>query len=867
MSDFQAVSYVVDFKFDASDVLKSLKKIREFVKDIFKSLERINFSGAFSGLSEALGGINSTTEALRTQREELERIRGLQRETRQDRASSNEADNFNLFDGIGENFNKGLSNSIKSTLSSSWKEALSQFTSTDFELRSGVSKSAKGLKEQMEVLKKYDKLSKEVGGATIFSNFDIAEGINAAAALGVAKEKMDGFIKSSAEFAQAHKMTLSDAITISKKALNTFNLDLSESDKMLDTITAISNNSSASVRSLGSAFSYVGSTAVALKRPVASVSSLIAALNNVGFDGTRAGTALDSIYKAFNNFAKKSKIEEIIGSITDAAGDLIPEKEIIARLQKAKSAVSSVDFAAVMSDIFGDVGGRGMMALVNTNIKELERLENVAKSSAGSTASSAAFMMDGIGGKVETLTGNLSSMFSIFISNIEPVVSPVIKAFTQLSDSVGDLLSKNPEMAKFVFTIIALAGARVKIISLYKAFMSLKEAKGVIGMLKASLNSLSTGLGLAALAGVLTVLKSKFDIFMKTVRSNAETSKLFDSTLSKLKDTAITALTVMGEFVLALFGVDTGTQETAGAFKNFTQGAGSTSSELARAKDILLKLSDNLDIFKKRLEGLSKWISENKGWLKFAGYAVIVGKAISLITGAVESVIAVISTLGAVAGGVISGPFVAVIATIAGAFVYLYTRFDGFRDFINSIPGWIAGVLSTITDLPSILLQGVVSFITSSFNFVKDTIVSIVDFSIKTVQALLDILHGDFSSAASRFNPKEKKYKPSQNNEGYSITDAIMKHSQGTDYLRKGQNLTTTDEHGHEAIWLPEGSMIARNSTTSRMDNNLNEIRKRPAEEINKSNIVNNIHIYVNSTDTAGAAREIENELRKLRGY
>ena len=862
--DLQGISYSVEFAFDASGVLKSLKKIRKAVEDIGRSMDRINFQSRFSGMSSSsFDNIRQATEAIRQQREEFEH---LQASSQRSESSPSGNSQFNIFDNIGETVNSKISGAIRSILSSSWKEALSQFTDTDFELRSATAKSSKDLKDMYSTLQKYDQLAKRIGGATVFNNFDIAEGINAAAALGVAKDKMDSFIESSARFAQAHKMGLASAISISKKALNTFNIDLSRSSEMLDVMTAISNNSSASVRSLGMAFSYVGSTAYALKRSVPQVSALVAALNNSGFDGTRAGTALDSIYKSLNDFQKRAKIEEIVGPITNAMGDLIPEKELIAKLQKAKANVSSVDFSSVMADIFGDVGGRGMMALVNTNIKELERLEKVAKNSAGATANSASFMMEGIGGKAETLTGNLSSMFSTFITTVEPIVTPFIKSFTALSDAAGDLLAKNPQVVKFAFSVALLAGARVKVLALYDAFKKLKEADGVLGILKNSIASFSTGLGLMALAGVLVVLKNKFDAFMKVVRSNQETSRNFDATMSKLKDTVLKLFTVVGEFVLALFGIDTGTKKSAEGFNNLSGGASSTAKEIEKVKKVLTLASESLDRIGASLDKLQAWVSDNKGWLKMAGYVVLAAKAFSLIASVVKPVIDVVVLLGGTVAGVSGGVIVAAVVAIAGAFIFLYSKFEGFRNFVNAIPGWIAGVFNVISDLPLILLQGLVSVVTGSFNFIKDMIVGIVDFSVKAVLSIVDLLKGDFSSAASRFN--QKTHKPSKGNDNYSITDQLLyHHSQGTDFLRNGRNYTATDEHGHEAIWLPTGSMIARNSTTQRMSDNLNEIRKSKAEPSENKKIINNVTIIVKGTEAREIANEITSQIKMLGGY
>lgn len=81
-----------------------------------------------------------------------------------------------------------------------------------------------------------------------------------------------------------------------------------------------------------------------------------------------------------------------------------------------------------------------------------------------------------------------------------------------------------------------------------------------------------------------------------------------------------------------------------------------------------------------------------------------------------------------------------------------------------------------------------------------------------------------------------------------------------------GGGMTTIDEHGDEAIWLPNESMVARNTTTLDMLNNLKSIKKNTRGDAKETGMIvkNNNHFVFNINGTDEMLQELKRELEKL---
>ena len=206
------------------------------------------------------------------------------------------------------------------------------------------------------------------------------------------------------------------------------------------------------------------------------------------------------------------------------------------------------------------------------------------------------------------------------------------------------------------------------------------------------------------------------------------------------------------------------------------------------------------------------------------------------------------SVIGAIAGNIIGGP-------IVGALVALYMENQTFRNIVNTVWNTVRTVVgNAISDM-----IGKISGLIAAAR--------------EAGAAMKALLNGDISGALDHAGKVVSSYKN-------AVDTQRMKHKMGnkiptygtmatgTDYFPgwRYNNMTTTDEHGDEAIWLPNGSMIARNTTTRDMLGNLKSIKKntRGGAKETGTVVTNNNHFVFNVNGTDETLQELKRELEKL---
>ena len=242
--------------------------------------------------------------------------------------------------------------------------------------------------------------------------------------------------------------------------------------------------------------------------------------------------------------------------------------------------------------------------------------------------------------------------------------------------------------------------------------------------------------------------------------------------------------------------------------------------------------------------------------------------------------------IGLVIGIIIGGPFGLFIAGL----IKLYTENETARAIIDGIWAAIVAVVGGA-------IENIIGFINNAIGAVSHL-----------VGAFNDLLHLNWSGVGSHLQGLggnvigmgenivnnmpghviERGIKAYQNGYNNSLNKSHFKHNKNlpsvsnvNNYFRKppgkavgtnnfqaqgGGGMTAIDEHGDEAIWLPNGSMVARNTTTLDMLNNLKSIKKntRGGAKGTGTVVTNNNHFVFNVTGTDETLQELKRELEKL---
>lgn len=238
------------------------------------------------------------------------------------------------------------------------------------------------------------------------------------------------------------------------------------------------------------------------------------------------------------------------------------------------------------------------------------------------------------------------------------------------------------------------------------------------------------------------------------------------------------------------------------------------------------------------------WLYNNVGWFR---------DGVNLIWDQIKQHWQV--AIGLIAGLLLGGPIGAAIGAFIGWLVECYQKNETFRNIVN-------GVWNTVKTVVGNAISDMIGKISGLIAAAREA-----------GAAMKALLNGDIGGALDHAGKVVSSYKNAVDTQRmkHNMGGGIPKYgtmATGTDYFPgwRYNNMTTTDEHGDEAIWLPNGSMIARNTTTRDMLGNLKSIKKntRGGAKETGAVVTNNNHFVFNVTGTDETLRELKRELEKL---
>ena len=504
------------------------------------------------------------------------------------------------------------------------------------------------------------------------------------------------------------------------------------------------------------------------------------------------------------------------------------------------------------------------------------------------------FMMSGPGGAIERFLSTLESAFQSVFSSLAPLIIPVSIALVGLLNIIILINEKVPWLAQLVTIFGAL------IIGKFVFGALIAKVIAFVSAIKASALAMG-GLKLAIMGGIVIALVIAFNLLQRWLdylSQNEAANREWQGTLKALGDTFQSLIGLISEFVLALFGM---TQKQRDA-KNGLKDTKKNGEDVVQT---LKDLKENIEAFRQKIEGAKKWIDDNADAIQTWGkrLAILIGIVYSLTTAmgilnlvtslnpivwVIMTAITVIgllwttlqwlynniiwfrdgvnaawdfikdhwiATIGLIAGAILAGPLVGAFAAFIGWLIELYNENEKFKSFCDTAWAIIKEVVKSACDVVVSAINGITGALREALG------------------ALNELLNGRWGELGNRVASIPR------NVGNFFLGEGLTNHflgtpkskkqakATGTDYFQgwKSGGYTTVDEQGDEAIWLPNGSMVARNTTTRDILNTAKAIRNNTRGGVSGSKtIVNHNTIYVKANDSKGAAHEIINELEKL---
>lgn len=886
MSSELGVTYSLEFVIKDKRALDAIQNMMKNAQKLVDTLDKVTLEKASKQAQSFKADIKQASDSLKNLNREKakteKKVKNPVKPVEEGAKKANAA--MKMLNTTIHDIARGAKYRIGSFLAQQAGQAMKDFSNIDFDIRSAAAKTGGFGKDYKELLK----LSNRVGGETTYSNADVAKAINSGATLGIKADEMKSILPSAAQFGQAfHVEDLAYVIEAVKMQMNAYGLSGKDAIKVTDMMAVTSKNTAANLENLREGFKYVGTSAKQLDIPLETLYAMLGKLNDNNILGSSAGTGLNEMFKSMANFKKRGKLEELIGPVTDSKGNLQDVVGIMERLKTVTDKMGNADKVSVLQTIFGTRGGRTVGALLNNNtLNQLKQLQEQIKNSQGMAKFLSDFMMNGPGGAIERFLSTLESAFQSVFSSLAPLIVPVSMALVGLLNIIILINEKMPWLAQMVTIFGALIVGKFVFGALIVKVLTFVSA------VKASALAMG-GLKLAIMGGIVIALVIAFNLLQRWLdylSQNEVANREWQGTLKALGDTFQSLIGLISEFVLALFGM---TQKQRDA-KNGLKDTKKNGEDVVQT---LKDLRENIEAFRQKIEGAKKWIDDNANSIQ------IWGKALAIIIGIVYSLTTAMSILNFV---ISANPIVLAITAIILALgllwvslQWLYNNVAWFRDMVNFIwssikdhwtmiigaiiggPfGFFIGALVELynkneefRNLCDIVWSAVKEIVKSACDIVVGAINGITGALKEALGALNDLLNGRWSELGNRVASIPR------NVGNFFLGEGLTNHflgapkgkkqakATGTDYFQgwKSGGYTTVDEQGDEAIWLPNGSMIARNTTTRDILNTAKAIRNNTRGGVSGGKtIVNHNTIYVKANDSKGAAHEIINELEKL---
>ncbi|MCF0234507.1 MAG: phage tail tape measure protein, partial [Thermoguttaceae bacterium] len=281
------------------------------------------------------------------------------------------------------------------------KTAVSLFADFDDQMRTVRAVSQSTGAEFQSLTKK----ARELGAATSWTAAQVAGGMAELGRAGFGAGQIEASIAGVMDLARATQSDVSEAATVASDAMNAFGMTAGDVGKICDLLAVATNSSAQNFQDLRYALQYASVGAKSAGASLEETLTMIGALANIGIKGSRAGTALRSLFvdpavkanakKVFNEYGIAV---ERIGA--DGAKSARPLLEILRELEYKIRNLSDVEKRGVWAKAFGKVSMDAASSLASLDFTGVA--EKISKAD-GAANQMAADMDGGVGGAFRRL--------------------------------------------------------------------------------------------------------------------------------------------------------------------------------------------------------------------------------------------------------------------------------------------------------------------------------------------------------------------------------------------------------------------------------------------------------------------------------
>ena len=360
--------------------------------------------------------------------------------------------------------------------------------------------------------------ARELGASTTFSASEAADALGYMALAGWDTAEMLEGVGSVLTLAQAGEMDLAAASDLVTDYLSAFNMEASDTARMVDVLAYAQSNANTTVEGLGMAFKNCAANANAAGMDIETTSAAISMMANQGLKGSEAGTALNAVLRDMT--AKMQDGAIAIGdqsvAVMDAEGNYRDFIDIIDDIGKATDGMGEAEKAAALQSTFTADSIKGLNLILNAGAGEMDSFREQLYGCAGTAEETAAIMTDNLGGDLAAMNSAFEELsIKIYEGLQEPlrgavqfITGPVVSGLTVFAENLDVLVP----LISGVATALGVLAVALNISSIAGiATKALTAVQGAMTGLFAAMVANPLGAIIAVIAGLVVAFKTLWD--------------------------------------------------------------------------------------------------------------------------------------------------------------------------------------------------------------------------------------------------------------------------------------------------------------------------------------------------------------------
>jgi TP901 family phage tail tape measure protein len=270
-------------------------------------------------------------------------------------------------------------------------------------------------------------IAKKMGASTKFSATQAAEALNYLALAGYDSKKAIEALPGILQLAAAGGMDLASTSDMVTDAMSALGLQTQDLTMFNDQLAKTSQKSNTTVAMLGQALLTVGGTAQNLSGGLTEANVIIGLLADNGIKSAESGTHLRNMILSLSapTDTAATALKKLNIQTKDSNGNLLPLRDIIAKLKTSLDGLGTAEKAEIISKIFNKTDLSSVTALLGTADERWEQLTNDIVNSGGAAAQMAFEMENNLRGM---LTAIGSALEGLGIQLYEKMEAPLKRA-------------------------------------------------------------------------------------------------------------------------------------------------------------------------------------------------------------------------------------------------------------------------------------------------------------------------------------------------------------------------------------------------------------------------------------------------------